>query len=339
MNEIKHEIKEINKNNNNTEYNISVSIPMSLGYVNDISFCVYKDNFIKTVDLKHTNNLNGISYFNGNTSLDKSNLYHYFIKYKINNITHYLKDDSFKISSLYNTPSWSQGGVIYHIFVDRFNKGRKEELTPMKNRVIHRDVNEEMVIGPDSNGIWNNDFYGGDLRGIIEKLDYIKSLGTTIIYLSPIMLSQSNHRYDTSDYEMIDPYVGNNEDLSDALVTSARLSDWRLPTTSTPATMRYFSTKSVIFLATSHSRSPVIRFTAPGSGLPFGACPGFRNTRIISPPLAWEHRRKEFSLRYAPQTHRQISLHGSEHIAEQPHPRISAPIPRHSKCAPTGRKL
>ena len=215
MNEIKHEIKEINKNNNNTEYNISVSIPMSLGYVNDISFCVYKDNFIKTVDLKHTNNLNGISYFNGNTSLDKSNLYHYFIKYKINNITHYLKDDSFKISSLYNTPSWSQGGVIYHIFVDRFNKGRKEELTPMKNRVIHRDVNEEMVIGPDSNGIWNNDFYGGDLRGIIEKLDYIKSLGTTIIYLSPIMLSQSNHRYDTSDYEMIDPYVGNNEDLKE----------------------------------------------------------------------------------------------------------------------------
>ena len=53
-----------------------------------------------------------------------------------------------------------------------------------------------MQIGPDSTGIWNNDFYGGDLKGIENKLEYLKSLGVDIIYISPIVQSQSNHRYD-----------------------------------------------------------------------------------------------------------------------------------------------
>ena len=72
---------------------------------------------------------------------------------------------------------------------------------------------KNVIVGPDKDGIWNNDFFGGDLKGIIEKLDYIKSLGVSILYLSPVCYSQSTHRYDTGDYEMVDPYAGLNEDL------------------------------------------------------------------------------------------------------------------------------
>ena len=121
--------------------------------------------------------------------------------------------DMDKLSVNFEVPDWVKGKVMYHIFVDRFNKGKNDLFVPMKNRNIYNSFNDEMMIGPDSKGIWNNDFYGGNIEGIIEKLPYIKSLGVSIIYLSPIMLSQSNHRYDTSDYSMVDPYVGSNDDL------------------------------------------------------------------------------------------------------------------------------
>ena len=69
-----------------------------------------------------------------------------------------------------------------------------------KERVIHKNLEEDVVLGADSQyGLWNIDFYGGDLKGIIDKLDYIKGLGCTILYLSPIVRSQSNHRYERKD--------------------------------------------------------------------------------------------------------------------------------------------
>ena len=63
------------------------------------------------------------------------------------------------------------------------------------------------------NGFWNNDYFGGDLKGIAEKLPYIAKLGVTAIYLNPIFEAHSNHRYDTGDYEKIDPMLGDTEDL------------------------------------------------------------------------------------------------------------------------------
>lgn len=63
------------------------------------------------------------------------------------------------------------------------------------------------------NGIWNNDYFGGDLKGIEEKLPYIADLGVTCIYLNPIFESHSNHRYDTADYEKVDSLLGDENDL------------------------------------------------------------------------------------------------------------------------------
>jgi len=95
----------------------------------------------------------------------------------------------------------------------RFYRGSNEPMNPMPRRTIHKSFDEPVVLGPNEEGIWNVDYYGGDLKGITDKLDYIKSLGVDIIFLSPIVYAQSNHRYDASDYEKVDPYAGSYEDL------------------------------------------------------------------------------------------------------------------------------
>jgi len=123
------------------------------------------------------------------------------------------EDEMGKISVNYEVPKWAEGKMMYHIFVDRFFRGSKEDMVEMPRRHIHQSWNEEIMLNPDEEGIWNNDFYGGDLQGIIAKLDYLKSLGIDIIYLSPIVYSQSTHRYDASDYELVDPYAGCLGDL------------------------------------------------------------------------------------------------------------------------------
>ena len=112
-----------------------------------------------------------------------------------------------------NFPEWAKGKIMYHIFVDRFSRDKYRPLVEMPNRTIHKSWNERPVIGPNEKGIWNADFYGGNLEGIKNELNYIRSLGVSIIFLSPIVKSQSNHRYDTGDYENVDPYVGYNRDL------------------------------------------------------------------------------------------------------------------------------
>ena len=111
----------------------------------------------------------------------------------------------------YREPKKIRGGVIYHIFVDRFRRGG-EVTIPDGARVVRGDW-KVIPEYPDYPGapLYNNTFWGGTLWGIIEKLDYIKSLGTTAIYLSPIFKAASNHKYDTADYMTIDPIFGGEE--------------------------------------------------------------------------------------------------------------------------------
>ncbi len=109
----------------------------------------------------------------------------------------------------YKTPEWAKGGIIYHIFADRFCKG--EERPFLKEGWLHQNWNELPVVANDGEDYWANDFFGGNIAGIISKLDYIQSLGTKIIYLSPIFESFSNHRYDTGDYFKVDDLFGTNE--------------------------------------------------------------------------------------------------------------------------------
>ncbi len=117
-------------------------------------------------------------------------------------------------SKNFKTPDWIKGSVIYQIFPDRFcSSGEKKENVP-DDRILRSDWGEKPMWQPDSEGkISQYDYFGGDLKGIEQKLGYLESLGVGCIYLNPVFEAHSNHRYDTADYEKIDPLLGNEEDF------------------------------------------------------------------------------------------------------------------------------
>lgn len=109
----------------------------------------------------------------------------------------------------FSTPDWAKGAVMYQIFTDRFYNGDPS------NDV---ETNEYYYIGGYSRKVtdWNKypdnmgvrEFYGGDLQGVIEKLDYLQELGVEVLYFNPLFVSPSNHKYDIQDYDYIDPHFG-----------------------------------------------------------------------------------------------------------------------------------
>ncbi len=119
----------------------------------------------------------------------------------------------------YKTPEWMKGGVMYQIFPDRFNKSG--ELPIAEHKVLRRDWGGMPRYRPNEFGkVLNNDFFGGNLKGVIDRLNYLQSLGVSVIYFNPIFEAYSNHRYDTGDYRKIDPLLGSEQDL-DTLISEA----------------------------------------------------------------------------------------------------------------------
>ncbi len=116
----------------------------------------------------------------------------------------------------FTTPDWAKGAVIYQLFPDRFHKSGKCDLTgKLEPYTVHESWDEEVAWQPTAEGlVLNNDFYGGNFKGITEKMDYIASLGVTILYLNPISKSFSSHRYDTGDYKTPDPMLGTLGDFT-----------------------------------------------------------------------------------------------------------------------------
>ena len=124
----------------------------------------------------------------------------------------------------FETPSWMPGGIMYQIFPDRFYNSGKPKTGIYADKKIQTSWDTIPDWKPDKNGIiTNSDFFGGDLKGITEKLPYLKSLGVTCIYLNPIFEAYSNHRYDTGDYEKIDPVLGDEEDFRELCEEAKKL--------------------------------------------------------------------------------------------------------------------
>ena len=121
----------------------------------------------------------------------------------------------------FTVPEWIYGGVIYQIFPDRFNRAiENKQIADYK--ILHKDWNELPIFSPNEQGeITNNDFFGGDLKGIEKKLSYLSSLGVSVIYLNPIFKAYSNHRYDTGDYMQIDDLLGDASDFK-SLIEKAK---------------------------------------------------------------------------------------------------------------------
>ena len=115
----------------------------------------------------------------------------------------------FKITPGFHTPDWAKGAIMYQIFVDRFCNGdTNNDVETCEYVYIGRPVQhiEDWNKLPSAMDV--GCFYGGDIQGVWDKLDYIKSLGVEVIYLNPVFVSPSNHKYDCQDYEHIDPHFG-----------------------------------------------------------------------------------------------------------------------------------
>lgn len=109
----------------------------------------------------------------------------------------------------FHTPAWAKGAVMYQIYVDRFCNGDPSndvlsgEYAYIGDKVVHVDNWDKY---PAAMGV--REFYGGDLQGVLDKMDYLEDLGIEVIYFNPLFVSPSNHKYDIQDYDYIDPHFG-----------------------------------------------------------------------------------------------------------------------------------
>lgn len=124
----------------------------------------------------------------------------------------------------FHTPDWAKGAVMYQIFVDRFYNGDTSNDIKDKEYVYINDYVKKIE---DWNCIPDKDdfrhFYGGDLQGVLDKLDYLSELGVDALYLNPIFVAPSNHKYDTQDYEHIDPHFGKIVKDTEAVLCDGKL--------------------------------------------------------------------------------------------------------------------
>ena len=116
---------------------------------------------------------------------------------------------AFRITPGFHTPEWAKGAVMYQIFVDRFCRGdAKNDVQTCEYVYIGRPVFHVEDWGRNPSTMDVGCFYGGDLQGVWDKLDYLQDLGIEVIYFNPLFVSPSNHKYDTQDYDHIDPHYG-----------------------------------------------------------------------------------------------------------------------------------
>lgn len=115
----------------------------------------------------------------------------------------------------FTVPEFARGAVMYQIFPDRFHQvGRCDLTDKLQPFWIHQKLSDTPQYTADAGGNWCSDFYGGNLEGIREKLSYLHTLGVKVLYLNPVFMAYSNHRYDTADYKRIDPMLGTEEDFA-----------------------------------------------------------------------------------------------------------------------------
>ena len=208
---------------------LHIHIPTSVGAVKTECILTMDDGSVSCVATMEKEAKEGhYDIFGGSFSLSVPGLYFYYFRiyksdssfrlFKQGQVTNMESGDLWQVTCTpadFITPDWAKGAIIYQVFPDRFCKSGNPDLTgKMEPYTVHKDWNEEVEWRPTATGdVLNNDFFGGNFRGIAEKMDYIASLGTTILYLNPISKSFSNHRYDTGDYKTPDPMLGTLEDF------------------------------------------------------------------------------------------------------------------------------
>lgn len=191
------------------------------------------ENDFKYIDMGWSGYFGSCDKYKVNFNAQKIGLYWYAFKIETANETYFLcrefggyskkctdLTDMFQITVFdgdYKVAKWFGKGITYNIFPDRFFRTHVPNKDGWKSkRNIHENWEETPTYLPDEKGeIWNNDFFGGNIKGVIEKLDYLKSLNVQTIYFNPIFEAFSNHRYDTGNYKNIDKMLGTNDDFKE----------------------------------------------------------------------------------------------------------------------------
>lgn len=133
-------------------------------------------------------------------------LVYYDVRGMVRDVNEYY---NFVIIPGFKTPEWAKGAVMYQIYVDRFCNGdRSNDVETGEYCYIGEQVHrvEDWYRYPASMDV--REFYGGDLQGVLDKMDYLEDLGVEVIYFNPLFVSPSNHKYDIQDYDYIDPHFG-----------------------------------------------------------------------------------------------------------------------------------
>ncbi|MFY8050107.1 MAG: glycoside hydrolase family 13 protein [Aquiluna sp.] len=123
----------------------------------------------------------------------------------------------FRVNTFNSVPKWATGAVLYEIFPDTFSRSEHADSRETPSWALPKKWGDKVI--PKGPGV-STQFFGGDLKGIEEKLDHLKTLGVTIVYLTPFFESRSNHRYDAASFDYVDPVLGGDEALS-SLVAKA----------------------------------------------------------------------------------------------------------------------
>ena len=210
---------------------LNIHIPSSVQTTKVTCIFNYEDgSHAQDVNLEYRMKKGPYDIFQGKFSIPYTGLYFYYFYvdtrnggfrlFKQGDDTNMEAGDLWQLSCIpadFDTPDWAKGATIYQVFPDRFYSSGKVNLDgKLEPYILHKNWYEEVEWQPTPEGIvLNNDFYGGNFKGISEKMDYIASLGITILYLNPISKSFSSHRYDTGDYKTPDPMLGTEEDFAE----------------------------------------------------------------------------------------------------------------------------
>lgn len=199
------------------------------------------DNSTQQIRMPFREKADGFYVFQATVEFETEGLFWYHFMVSGERGTHYVcKTNSFDVEPVGSvTQSFAQvvykneakvdpkyrQGITYHIFVDRFKKSiGKEKPKPHNGLILRKDWGGSITKNTNDFLIINKECFGGDLYGITDKLNYIKSLGVSTIYLSPIFEASSYHKYDTSDFMKVDPMLGGDEAF-DELVRAAKQCD------------------------------------------------------------------------------------------------------------------
>lgn len=186
-------------------------------------------SFKRRVALPPAETDGGLTAYRASLTLDAADLYFYRFEVKTSETLHFCGRSGSGLQTgdwlpewqltvydaAFTTPDWLKGGVMYQIFPDRF--ARSDAFAPLPapgGRVWRDDWGGLPQSAFDTPGYSAKDFFGGNLRGITERLDHLKALGVTLLYLNPIFEGPENHRYGAGDYLKPDPWLGEEADFT-----------------------------------------------------------------------------------------------------------------------------